>query len=159
MRFIHLECVRHWLKNKVTTRQIGTTVSYYWKQLSCELCKEILPNSILVNGRICDLIDVNKPSTPYIMLEVKAKERAGTNSLHVVSVLDSSGIFIVRQRQGRGYESEVRVPDISVSRLNSTLKLVKNDFYLMDNDSKFGTLVHAKKPIQVGPGMGISSTA
>jgi hypothetical protein len=52
----------------------------------------------------------------------------------------------------------VRIPDISISRLNSTIRLVKNDFYLSDNDSKFGTLVLLTNPIQLRQKMGISST-
>lgn len=157
MKFIHLECVRQWLKGKVTMRQVGTTTSYYWKQLSCELCKELLPSSILINGRHNELIDILRPATPYVMLEIKATDFNGLNSLHVVSILDSSTVLIVRPRQGRGYESEVRVPDISVSRVNSAIRLVKNDFYLSDHKSKFGTLMYMKNQIQLTQGTEISS--
>jgi hypothetical protein len=158
MKFIHLDCIRQWLKGKITTRQIGSTSSYYWKQLSCELCKELLPNSTLINGNLVDLVEVTKPISPFIVLEVKAKESTEVRSIHVVSLLNSDGVFIVMKRQGRGFESQVRIPDISVSRLNSTLRLVKNDFYLSDNDSKFGTLVLLTNPVQLRQKMEISST-
>lgn len=98
MKYIHFECVRKWLKSKITMRTIGSVVSYYWKLLSCELCKENLPNSIIINGRICDLVDVHRPSSPYLLLEVKATGGDRTNSLHVVSVLTSKEIFIVKPR-------------------------------------------------------------
>jgi hypothetical protein len=98
MKFIHLDCIRQWLKGKITTRQIGSTLSYYWKQLSCELCKEILPNSTLINGKLVDIVEVTKPFSPFILLEVKAKQSNEVSSIHVVSVLNSEKIFIVRKR-------------------------------------------------------------
>lgn len=46
---------------------------------------------------------------------------------------------------GRGHESEVRVNDISVSRLHAKIKYQPDGFYLEDNKSKFGTLVLLKE--------------
>ena len=44
---------------------------------------------------------------------------------------------------GRGHDSDVRVSDISVSRCHAFLKYSNDhNFYLEDNFSKFGTLVH-----------------
>lgn len=42
---------------------------------------------------------------------------------------------------GRGHESEVRINDISVSRVHAILKCKEDGFYLEDNTSKFGTIV------------------
>ena len=43
---------------------------------------------------------------------------------------------------GRGHECEVRVTDISVSRLHAYIKITnRGDYILDDNGSKFGTLV------------------
>jgi pSer/pThr/pTyr-binding forkhead associated (FHA) protein len=42
---------------------------------------------------------------------------------------------------GRGQDNDLRITDISVSRCHSVIKLLKGQFILEDNDSKFGTLV------------------
>ncbi len=41
---------------------------------------------------------------------------------------------------GRGHESDLRVGDISVSRLHAAIKFTPDGFFLEDNNSKFGTL-------------------
>jgi len=49
---------------------------------------------------------------------------------------------------GRGHDADVRVTDISVSRLHAMIKKTpKGHFYIEDNESKFGTLVLIKNPI------------
>jgi pSer/pThr/pTyr-binding forkhead associated (FHA) protein len=54
---------------------------------------------------------------------------------------------------GRGHDCEIRITDISVSRLHAYIK--KNpetgEFVTEDNKSKFGTLVLIKKPFMMQP--------
>ena len=57
--------------------------------------------------------------------------------IHVLSVSEEKKEFHL----GRGHESEVRVNDISVSRLHASLKYHPDGFYIVDNKSKFGSLV------------------
>ena len=53
-------------------------------------------------------------------------------------------------RVGRGHDAHVRVTDISVSRLHSMIRKSPNgDFFLEDNNSKFGTLVQLRKPFML----------
>jgi len=42
---------------------------------------------------------------------------------------------------GRGHDVDIRTTDISVSRFHALLKYNKGNFYIEDNNSKFGTLV------------------
>jgi pSer/pThr/pTyr-binding forkhead associated (FHA) protein len=42
---------------------------------------------------------------------------------------------------GRGHASDIRISDISVSRLHAYIKYENNKYILTDNNSKFGTLV------------------
>lgn len=63
----------------------------------------------------------------------------------------NSNFFIIRFNEsnqmsaklGRGHSSEVRISDISVSRLHAKINFdsTTNDFLLYDNNSKFGSLV------------------
>lgn len=48
---------------------------------------------------------------------------------------------------GRGVDTDLRINDISVSRIHAFIKLENGSFYLEDNHSKFGTLVLVNKPI------------
>jgi pSer/pThr/pTyr-binding forkhead associated (FHA) protein len=46
---------------------------------------------------------------------------------------------------GRGHNCEMRVNDISVSRVHADVRFENNKFYLKDLKSKFGTLVKFKE--------------
>lgn len=48
---------------------------------------------------------------------------------------------------GRGVDTDLRINDISVSRVHAMIKLENGAFYLEDNNSKFGTLILIKEPI------------
>jgi len=58
-----------------------------------------------------------------------------------------------RIKIGRGVDSDVRVTDdISVSRNHAFIQKTQNgDYYLVDNSSKFGTLVLVQYPIFLSP--------
>ena len=44
-------------------------------------------------------------------------------------------------KMGRGHQCDIRISDISVSRLHAYIKYENGQFLLTDNNSKFGTLV------------------
>jgi pSer/pThr/pTyr-binding forkhead associated (FHA) protein len=46
-------------------------------------------------------------------------------------------------KMGRGSEADLKVADISVSRVHCVLKINEHGFYLEDSSSKFGTLLLA----------------
>ena len=58
-------------------------------------------------------------------------------SLHVLDLNNESGCIKI----GRSAESDLRVNDISVSRIHAFIKLQGSKIVLSDNKSKFGTLV------------------
>ena len=55
-------------------------------------------------------------------------------------------------RLGRGHESDMRISDISVSRLHAILKFKEERFYIEDNKSKFGTLSLVQK-VELNPSL------
>lgn len=118
-------------------RQSGNSISFYWKNLDCELCKEGYPSVVNLEGNhFIDLIDIPKPDSNYIILEVLTRERQQTRGVHVISLQNKNNVKL-----GRGHDSDVRISDISVSRCHAIIALNKGAFYLEDNMSKFGTLV------------------
>jgi len=59
----------------------------------------------------------------------------------VVSFTETEGVPSA-VRIGRGIDNDLRIPDISVSRIHAFLKQdIDGNFYIEDNQSKFGTLV------------------
>lgn len=144
MKLIHLECLQHWLRSRLTTKASANVVSFAWKTLNCELCMKAFPSRIIIEGRVVDLLDIPKPESQYIILEGLCKDKNSPKSLHVVSMNGKSCIKV-----GRGHESELRVSDISVSRCHASIRLQGGKFYLDDENSKFGTVVQVKRPISL----------
>ncbi len=71
------------------------------------------------------------------------KENCNIKSIHVIQL---NGDII---KIGRGHESDVRINDISVSRVHALLKYdtVTGRLLIRNLKSKFGTLVLLKKPL------------
>ena len=65
MKYIHYECLLHWLKTKVLiSKNIynnnGFFSIYSLDLIECELCKNHLPNYIKHNNKIYSLLDLEK---------------------------------------------------------------------------------------------------
>ena len=56
MKFIHIECLQEWLKSRLNLKQNGAAMSYFWRTLDCELCKEDFPTTVLVNDKLMDIV-------------------------------------------------------------------------------------------------------
>lgn len=149
MKFIHIECLQEWLKNRLNLKQSGSAMSYFWRTLDCELCKADFPTSIQVSGCLRELVEVRKPETPFIVLE-ESKRDSG-RGLHVVS-MDEGNCF----KMGRGHDCDIRVTDISASRVHAIIRLNHGEFYLQDKNSKFGTLVQVRQPLPLSIDQSIS---
>ena len=72
-------------------------------------------------------------------------ESISNNTSKVVHVINFSGTEEIRM--GRGHDADVRITDISVSRVHALIKKSqKGYYYIEDNSSKFGTLALIKNP-------------
>ena len=43
MKFVHLLCLKSWIKTKLLTKTAPTLRSYLWKSFDCEICKSTYP--------------------------------------------------------------------------------------------------------------------
>lgn len=152
VRFIHYECLKFWLKQKMAKREDQNLISYTWKEFECEICKKPYPYVFRSNGNQYRLIDIEQDipkDRNYLLLESLTFEKNSSRMVHLIMPDAEKKVF----KLGRGHESDVRVSDISVSRCHALVKY--NDqtgrFYLEDNLSKFGTLVLAKGSIKLEP--------
>lgn len=120
--------------------------------------------------RSIELFEFPRPGIPYAILEPRGQET--TKGLYVVSLSNSRVA-----RLGRGHESDIRLSDISVSRLHSILRFqppmavkrataatgsmvgstgcvgppTQGRFIIEDNRSKFGTLLELRRPFRLEP--------
>lgn len=146
IQFIHLDCLRHWLAGKVTTRESEGCVTYLWKTLECEVCKTALPLVLHHKGKALSLFRISKPQSAHIILETDDLEIPALKCVHVIS-FDSAKTEV---RLGRGHSSDIRINDISVSRCHAIVRLREGKFLLEDCNSKFGTLMKVTQELKLG---------
>lgn len=94
----------------------------------------------MYRGKRWNLVDLKRPedtSTPYIILESLNSEKNSSRTIHTVTLSSEKRSF----QMGRGHESDLRINDISVSRRHASLEYRDDGFYVVDYQSKFGTLV------------------
>ena len=87
-----------------------------------------------------------------MVLEIKAsREDKEDNTGRIVYIIEpkpNKSTFCF----GRGKVSDMRIDDISVSRLHTKIHFKEGKFILEDNKSKFGTTVLVKKRTPLLPG-------
>lgn len=134
---IHFKCLQTWINYKtVTKNQYNNIISYQLKKLECDVCLNPYPRRMTYKGDVYEFLTINKPQTPYIILERVIPEMAFASNISIVCLDDKQEVKI-----GRGHLCDLRVSDISVSRVHAMLKFNNEKFMLFDNDSKFGTLI------------------
>ncbi|XP_055388705.1 uncharacterized protein LOC129617557 [Condylostylus longicornis] len=138
IKFVHLDCLRHWINGRLSISDDQQKASFFFKQLQCELCKAAFPSAVILNNERVSIVRVPKIEPPFIILE----NNVGTNNrgLHVVSMHAKKELKL-----GRGHESDIRIADVSISRWHAKIRFADGEFTLEDHDSKFGTLVSLRR--------------
>ncbi len=72
------------------------------------------------------------------------KDNNNLKSIHIINFENQEKVTL-----GRGHESDVRINDISVSRVHAVLQYINGEICIKDLKSKFGSLVLVKKELQV----------
>jgi len=166
IQYIHATCLRYWFQNNEATQMQsqGDQASAPFTQCNikatfCELCKSQFPPYLLMDcpentdgtKERFDLCTINKLQPPFLVLESlqQGNARIYANTLlqevgqsSSVTDLDDSNTKPIL-RIGRGHESSMRIPDVSISRVHTEVALDadKKRFTLKDLGSKFGTLI------------------
>lgn len=98
------------------------------------MCKTVLPTRVWTGEEGKDVVSVEIPQGPYIVLEDLRSAGNATRGLHVVGMTEQRVC-----RFGRSQDCEVYISDLSVTRFHANIRFNKGGFYLEDLDSKFGT--------------------
>ena len=107
MKYVHLKCLQKWLKSKLHVKMTNYSTSIYWKSLECELCKKsfsskgkmlsefISIDSFEVDGQKFDIVEIERPDCPYIILEILSKDKNITRGVHIIKMESKSNIRLV----------------------------------------------------------------
>ena len=145
INYAHFNCIKAWMKTKlgILRNRKGTIKTYYIPRFNCEICKKPYPFRFNLEGnenKIYELIDIERPHCNYIIMESldQVKENNNNKYINVIKIINENDITI-----GRGIEADIKINDISVSRLHCKLNFnfSNKSLLLTDLKSKFGTLV------------------
>lgn len=145
MKYVHLNCVKTWLQQQLHVKSNQCWFSYQCKIFECELCKSSYPAQIQVGEKKFDTLELPKPDSPYFIMEMLSRDRNVCKSYYAVTLSKKNQI-----KFGRGHDADIRITDISVSRIHAVIKFEKGNFYVEDQDSKFGTLALMQMPMNLG---------
>ena len=87
-------------------------------------------------------MDFEKPDSEYLIME--SVKSAPAKVVHVF-YLNKSNEFKI----GRSVETDMKIADISVSRIHSFIKIKDRLLYVEDNGAKFGTLLKLRDPFEI----------
>ena len=87
-------------------------------------------------------MDFERPSQEFMIME--SVKSAPAKVIHVF-FLDNCNEFKI----GRSVETDMKIADISVSRIHAFIRIKAGKLVLEDNGSKFGTLVKIKNPLNI----------
>ena len=87
-------------------------------------------------------MDFERPETEYMIME--SVKSAPAKVIHVF-FLNKANDFKI----GRSVDTDMKIADISVSRLHSYVRIKNGRLFIEDNGSKFGTLVKIKEPLEL----------
>jgi pSer/pThr/pTyr-binding forkhead associated (FHA) protein len=94
-------------------------------------------------GGTFELFEYQRPKTPYIFLEQLGlyRNKKGNQKVDIlISVMHLLKIDRNSIKIGRGRHADYFLSDISISRVHCFIvKGANHSFYLVDNNSKFGT--------------------
>jgi len=151
-KFIHYMCLKTWLSSKALERIGSDVISYYWKEFQCEICTCFYPCKLLItvivsvmhSGKRFDMVDIPRPlNNDFLLLESINKTKGAIRTIHMLIPSNTGKVY----KLGRGHEADIKITDISVSRLHAHIKCTPKGFVIEDNSSKFGILVHLENKI------------
>ncbi len=151
VKYVHFLCLKRWLEAKMVVKSSFNHHTFSWKNFSCELCGWKYSYQFDFNGKLWSLVNLERPAdpeVPYIILESLDLEKNASRIIHTAIFTDINKKFSL----GWGHESDLRINDISVSRLHASLQYKNDQFVMLDCRSKFGTLAlhHGDLNLEIG---------
>eukprot|EP00826_Nyctotherus_ovalis_P054625 TRINITY_DN7168_c0_g1_i6.p1 TRINITY_DN7168_c0_g1~~TRINITY_DN7168_c0_g1_i6.p1 ORF type:complete len:376 (-),score=76.46 TRINITY_DN7168_c0_g1_i6:101-1228(-) len=148
VRYVHLNCLRRWLKNQLIERENEYFHSYSWQELNCDICHAPYPNTIQCpDGKEVAICDMQMPESDYMILETVSELNGHDYQSTYIVQLDKKNVLKI----GQGCDNEIKLKDSSISKCHAELRVENSRVYLADRTSKFGTYILLKAPMRVEP--------
>ena len=143
-KYIHLNCLKHWLMTKCCIKIDDSEYCsvYIFSETECELCKAKLPDLVVHNKKLFNLLDFSNDFKNYLILECLTLDKENNKFLYVISLEKKGDIKI-----GRGQVCDILFSDASVSRIHCVISVEGKSVFLKDFGSKFGTLILVQTPM------------
>ena len=148
MKYIHYDCLKNWLNLKIESdlgydRNSDTdqpTITYNTKDISCELCKEKLPDYIKHKKKIFNVSFYKPKYNKFVVLESIRDDNRRSKFIHIIPLNRKQIIKI-----GRLNNCDLSLPDFSISRVHCCMYIESGQLFL-ENNSKFGTKILVQNP-------------
>lgn len=83
------------------------------------------------------MIKIEKPSRSNLIIETCSIDKNQGYAIYILNPTISKSVFKI----GRGHDADLKIQDISVSRVHAIINVTPFGYKLLDNKSKFGSLV------------------
>lgn len=144
--FIHLDCLRKWIKSKSVVKQLEKIKMIAYEDLYCELCHKKLPDEFIYNSKKYSLIVDESTDKSFIAIQYTLSEQ-NQGLRYYTYFLYFDDIFELSI--GRSSESSVTLNNNTVSRDHATLILRNDQVFVRDQNSKFGTAVSFTEALHI----------
>lgn len=87
-----MNCLKEWLKSKVTERTPPNLHSFMWKTFECDLCKLPFPYVLRIGDARYNLVNIRRPvaeevgKVAYIILESLGLDKNSSRMVHTLMV-------------------------------------------------------------------------
>jgi len=141
----HITCVITWMSKKCEKQNKNGVVYFDFTQLTCDICKSQYPATVNLFGKAQPIVDIKYSKfTSHIAMEVLENE---TNKVKGIFVIDLATAKEKAISVGRNDKNDIHFKDISVSRHHANIFWNNGRVYILDQDSKFGSLKLIEKRI------------
>jgi hypothetical protein len=151
MKFIHYKCLKQCIEANLT-KKIEQNYKYYnWKNYSCEICKEEYPKYIKIKDSLYPLVDLEIGFSSYITCDYALyddnKKKTSRKGILIIKINEDNDEDVISM--GRSQNNRVKLKDISVSRNHCNIIKRKNQLFIVDKGSKFGSLIYVNNPLNI----------
>ena len=151
MKFIHYKCLKHYIEVNLMKKIEHNYKFYNWKNFSCEICKKEYPKYFKIKDTLYPLIDLDINFSSYMISDYclydDIKKKTNRKGIIVIKINDNADEDIITL--GRSQNNHIKLKDISVSRNHCNIIKRKNNLFVVDKGSKFGSLLYINNPLNI----------
>lgn len=151
---VHISCLERWLATRCGLEDLRRDGQYFsFNPPCCEVCKTELPVAVSVNAgleteQVSLLPALPSIAPPFIVLSMPRSKAKPFGERYIFAPSQND----TELKIGRSHDAQLRVKDVSVSRIHATVTLTNGAFVLKDNGAKFQTAIQpAKSQIRLPP--------